>query len=173
MRDAAAHRRAMTIAASYLPQVAEGERNPSHLVPELSRRARGFATWAMIGTLGRRGITEMIERHCRIARRMAERLAREPGVEILNEVELNQVAVRFGAGDTPERGDALTTEVIARIQADGTCFAEGAKWRDREIMRLSVISWPTSDADADRSVEAIIAAWRSVRGDNQKALSRN
>jgi glutamate/tyrosine decarboxylase-like PLP-dependent enzyme len=84
VRDTAAHRRAMSITASYLPQVAEGERSPSHLVPELSRRARGFATWAMIRALGRHGIAEMVERHCRIARRMADRLAREPGIEILN-----------------------------------------------------------------------------------------
>jgi hypothetical protein len=34
-------------------------------------------------------------------------------------------------------------------------------------MRLSVISWPTSEADADRSAEAIIAAWRAVRGENR------
>jgi glutamate/tyrosine decarboxylase-like PLP-dependent enzyme len=121
----------------------------------------------MIRALGRHGIAEMVERHCRIARRMADRLAREPGIEILNEVELNQVAVRFGAGDAPERGDALTSETIARIQADGVCFAGGAKWRGREIMRLSVISWPTSEADADRSAEAIIAAWRAVRGENR------
>ena len=67
VRDAEAHRRAMTIAASYLPPVSEGERDPSHFVPELSRRARGFATWAMIRHLGRAGITVMVAEHCRLA----------------------------------------------------------------------------------------------------------
>jgi glutamate/tyrosine decarboxylase-like PLP-dependent enzyme len=69
VRDADAHRSAMTIAASYLPPVAEGERDPSHFVPELSRRARGFATWAMIRHLGRDGIAAMVAEHCRLAAR--------------------------------------------------------------------------------------------------------
>ena len=165
VRDQAIHRRAMTITASYLPPLGEGERNPSHFVPELSRRARGFATWAMIRALGRSGIAEMVARHCRIARRMAERLAREPGVSVMNEVELNQAAVRFGAKEPIERGDELTAKIIERVQAEGICYVAGARWQGRWIMRLSVISWPTAEADADRSVEAILSAWRAVRAE--------
>jgi len=109
VRDAEAHRRAMTIAASYLPPVAEGDRDPTHFVPELSRRARGFATWAMIRHLGRAGISVLVQGHCRLAVRFAERLVREPGVYVLN---------------------------------------DGAHWRDRcWVMRLSVISAPTTAAD--------------------------
>ncbi len=157
------HNRVMTAAASYLPAMAVGERDPSHLVPELSRHARGFATWAMIRHLGRRGIAAMVARHCRLAQRMAEQLAREPGVAILNEVELNQVILRFGGHVAPDRADALTEAVIARVQDDGVCFLGGARWRDQWVMRISVISGPTYEADADRSVKAIIEAWRRVR----------
>ena len=84
----------------------------------------------------------------------------------MNEVELNQVAVRFGADRPVERGDELTQQVIERIQADGTCFAGGARWRDQWIMRLSVTSFVTSEADADRAVASIVAAWREVRARN-------
>jgi glutamate/tyrosine decarboxylase-like PLP-dependent enzyme len=163
VRDAEAHQRAMTAAASYLPPVAEGERDPSHYVPELSRRARGFATWALIQALGRRGIAEMVERHCALARRLAEALAAEPGIEVPHEVELNQVLVRFGVGQEPERGDALTREVIAQVQRDGVCFAGGSRWRGRWVMRLSVISWPTADVDVDLTAQSIINAWRLVQ----------
>ncbi|WP_439495852.1 pyridoxal phosphate-dependent decarboxylase family protein [Bosea sp. (in: a-proteobacteria)] len=163
IRDSHAHRRAMTALASYLPEVAEGERDPSHFVPELSRRARGFATFAMIRHLGRSGIAGMVERHCRLACQMADLLRAEPGIAIVNAVDLNQVVVRFGADRPPEEGDRLTLAVIARVQADGVCFAGGAKWRDRWIMRLSVISWPTEAEDVAQSAEAIIAAWRICR----------
>ncbi len=165
VRNELAHRRAMTIAASYLPTAAEGERDPTHYVPELSRRARGFATWSIIKTLGRRGIVEMIERHCRVARSMAETLAKEPGVTILNNVVLNQVIVRFGTDAEAERGDQLTRDTIARIQQDGVCFAGGAMWRGRQIMRISVIGGETSDEDGRISAEAMIAAWRKIRDD--------
>jgi glutamate/tyrosine decarboxylase-like PLP-dependent enzyme len=166
VRDAEAHRSAMTIAASYLPPVADGDRDPSHYVPELSRRARGFATWAMISHLGRGGIAAMVAEHCRLARVLADRLACEPGVHVLNDVVLNQVIVRFGARDVNEIADQTTLETIQRVQADGTCYAGGARWRGRWVMRLSVISGPTTEADIVRASDAISAAWRAVRGAN-------
>jgi glutamate/tyrosine decarboxylase-like PLP-dependent enzyme len=163
VRDADAHRRAMTIAASYLPPVSQGERDPTHFVPELSRRARGFATWAMIKHLGRKGIAAMVERHCRFARRIADSLVSEPGLRILIEVVLNQVIVRFGADEPPEKGDDLTRKTIEHIQADGTCFMSGACWRGMWVMRVSVISAATTEVDADRTVEAVRRAWRAVQ----------
>jgi glutamate/tyrosine decarboxylase-like PLP-dependent enzyme len=164
VRDAEAHRDAMTIAASYLPPVAEGERDPTHFVPELSRRARGFATYAMIRHLGRDGIAAMVARHVALAASMARELAMEPGIRVLNDVVLNQIILRFGDGDAADR---LTRDTIARVQTDGVIFAGGARWRDRWVMRLSVISDPTTQADARRTVEAIRAAWQQVRGANR------
>lgn len=161
VRDAEAHRRAMTIAASYLP--AGADRHPADYVPELSRRARGFPTWAMIKTLGREGIAAMVERHCAQAKRFSERLAQDPSIEILNDVVLNQVAVRLGRDMDGERSDALTARTIARIQREGECFVGGASWRGRQIIRISVISAPTTDADIDRSADAILRAWRAER----------
>jgi glutamate/tyrosine decarboxylase-like PLP-dependent enzyme len=171
VRDAEAHRRAMTVAASYLPPVAEGERDPTHYVPELSRRARGFATWAMIKHLGRDGIAAMVARHCRLARRIADGLASESGLRVLNEVCLNQVLVRFGADDVLEAGDALTRRTIERIQADGTCFMGGARWHGRWVMRISVTSGATTDEDADRTIEAVRQVWRSVREEGSPRVS--
>lgn len=159
VRHREAHMRAMQIAASYLPGAGDGARNPSDYVPELSRRARGFATWALIRHYGRNQIAEMIARHCACARRFAQKLAAEPGVEILNDVVLNQVAVRFG-------DDEQTKAVIARIQAGGVTFVGGAQWRGRWIMRISVTGETTTEADVDRSIEAMLGAWRTVRGRN-------
>lgn len=77
---------------------------------------------------------------------------------------LNQVTVRFGADRPREDGDRLTIETIAEIQRDGTCFAGGAFWQGLQTMRISVIGGTTSEADANRSADAMIAAWRRVRG---------
>ncbi len=165
VRNKEAHRRAMQIAASYLPGASDGGRNPSDYAPELSRRARGFATWAMLRHLGKAGIADMVSRHCACARRFAERLAVEPGISIMNPVVLNQVAVRLGADLDPDTADRLTRLAITRIQREGVCFAGGAQWRGTWIIRLSVIGFSTTEADIDRSAEAIIAAWRAVKAE--------
>ncbi|WP_240975203.1 pyridoxal phosphate-dependent decarboxylase family protein [Paraburkholderia aromaticivorans] len=170
VRDADAHRRAMTIGASYLPDAGDAIRDPLHYAPELSRRARGFALWALLRAFGREGVAAMIERHCVLAGRMAQRLAVVPGIEILNEVALNQFVVQFGAGEAAQQHDALTVETIARIQAAGVCHAAGARWRGREVMRVSVISWPTTEEDIDRAADSMIAAWRGVRGRHAKEV---
>lgn len=161
VRDAAAHHRAMVISASYLPET--DVRRPADYVPELSRRARGFATWAMLRTLGREGLAAMVSRHCALARRMAARLAMADDVEILNEVVLNQVAVRLGADVDGAQSDALTTRTIARIQREGVCFVGGAHWRGRQIVRVSVIGANTTEMDIDTSADAILSAWRAER----------
>ncbi len=157
-----AHRRAMIAAASYLPTEEVGERDPAHYAPELSRRARGFATWALIKGLGRKGVAEMVERHCAVARRMAERLSKENGVAVLNEVALNQVVVRFGGADQGELADSVTAKTVARLQEQGVCFAGGARWRGRQVMRISVIGFETDETEGLRSAEAIVAAYRDV-----------
>ena len=163
MRNREAHERAMTNAASYLPEDSDGGRDPSHLVPELSRRARGIPTWAVMRALGREGIADMVGRHCRLARDLAARLAAEPGIMILNDVVLNQIICRFGGDHGAAEGDALTEATIQRIQQEGRCFAGGARWRGQWAMRLSVANYATDDSDIAEAAEAIIDAWRAVQ----------
>ena len=159
VRDAATLQRAMSMSASYLPS---GEnRAPEAFSPEMSRRSRGFAVWAILMALGRQGVAEMVERHCAVARAIAARLVAEPGIAVLNEVVLNQVAV--ACGDGPE-GDAATRAVLAEVQAEGTAYPSAGRWRGREIMRISVSAGPATVADGERTAEAVIAAWRRVRG---------
>ena len=155
VNDPGSHRAAMTISASYLVQTAGHERDPFDWTPELSRRARGFTVWAALRSLGRAGARDLVERCCAHARRMADRLRSDPRVEILNEVVLNQVLVRFhppGGGDS----DAYTREVIARVQTDGTCWLGGTTWHGMAAMRISVSNWSTAEEDIERSAAAIL-----------------
>ncbi|HYM58480.1 MAG TPA: aminotransferase class V-fold PLP-dependent enzyme [Solirubrobacteraceae bacterium] len=152
VRDPEAHRAAMGMTAAYLVPGAAGERSSSDFVPEASRRARGFAVYAALRSLGRSGVAELVERCCALALRLAERLRVEPGIEVLNEVVLNQVLLRVGDDD------ATTDAVVGRVQADGTCWLGGTRWQGRAAMRVSVSNWSTTEADVDRAAEAIVNA---------------
>jgi glutamate/tyrosine decarboxylase-like PLP-dependent enzyme len=155
VRDPSSHRAAMTLSAAYYGATPDLARDNYNWVPEGSRRARGFAVYAALRSLGRRGIAEMIERCCANARRMADRLSRAEGVQILNDVVLNQVLARFspsGGGDP----DSFTPEVVRRVQEDGTCWLSPTTWHGMNAMRISVSNWSTSEADVDRSADAIL-----------------
>jgi glutamate/tyrosine decarboxylase-like PLP-dependent enzyme len=149
VRDPALHRAAMTLSAPYLVAGGAGRRDPTDYTPEASRRARGFAIYAALRSLGRRGVAAMVDRCCDLARAMAERLRAIPGAEVLNEVVLNQVLVRFGAA---------TPQVVARVQEEGTCWLGGTTWRGEPAMRVSVSNWSTTAADVERSAAAIARA---------------
>jgi glutamate/tyrosine decarboxylase-like PLP-dependent enzyme len=161
VRDPAALRRAMDISAGYLTETADDGRNPTHFGPELSRRARGFAVWAMLQTLGRRGIADLIGGHCRAAKALARRLAGMAGVRVENDVVLNQVALTFGAdGDDGARRDRATRAVCDRLNGTAHYFLRTATWNARTILRVSVIGPGASVTAMDRLADDLRDAWR-------------
>ena len=145
VREGNALRRSMAINAEYLPS---DQSNPSDYTLEVSRRPRGVDAWGALRALGRSGLASMVEGHCRLAKRFADAFE-AAGFEVLNDVVLNQVLVSFGDAER-------TRAVIAAVQSDGTCWCGGTVWQGNVAMRVSVISWATTEADVDRSIEAIL-----------------
>jgi glutamate/tyrosine decarboxylase-like PLP-dependent enzyme len=154
VRDAEAHRAALSsiAGAEYIPPIEHGERYNAEWVPEFSRRARGFAVYAAIRSLGRRGVAELVERCCSCAHLMASALSEMDGAEVLNEVALNQVLVRF-----TRDGKNISDEVLRAVQDEGTCWMSGTTWDGGPAMRISVSNWRTSEDDIRRSADAIEA----------------
>lgn len=138
-------RAAMSVSAAYLQQ--SDQREPGHYTPELSRRARGIEVWAALYSLGRSGLADLVERTCRLAVRFADGL-RAMDFQILNDVVLNQVLVSFGDAEQ-------TTKMIAALQEEGTFWAGATVWQGQTAMRISISSWATTEADIDRSLEAV------------------
>ncbi len=132
---------ALGLSAAYLARTEQ--REPAEFVPEASRRARAIPVYAALRTLGRHGVAKLVDRCCANATLMAALLG-DGGLEVMNEVVLNQVLV------------ASSPEHLARIQADGTCWIGGTTWRGRHALRLSFSNWSTTDADVRRSAQAIL-----------------
>jgi glutamate/tyrosine decarboxylase-like PLP-dependent enzyme len=152
-RHPESHRAAMTTSASYLIQDegARQVRDELDWVPEFSRRARGFAVYAALRSLGRRGLTALVERCCDGAVRFASAITELEGVELLNEVVLNQVLFRF-------ESDERTDEILRLVQDDGRIWLGGTSWDGRKAIRFSVSNWQTDDAEIDLAVQAFAQA---------------
>jgi glutamate/tyrosine decarboxylase-like PLP-dependent enzyme len=148
----------MYLTASYLTAGTPGERDAYNYTPESSRRARGIPVYAALRSLGRSGVAALVENCSSHAQQFATALAARDGVEVLNDVVLNQVLVRF------DDDDDVTRAVIEHIQQDGTAFLAGTTWRGRAAMRISVSNWSTTPADVDRTVDAVLRACAAARG---------
>jgi aromatic-L-amino-acid decarboxylase len=149
--DRQAHCAAMSVQASYLQQ-GEGLREPMDWTPEFSRRARSLPVYAVLRSLGRTGVAELVDRLCDCAERFAAELGRLPGVEVIAQ-GLNQVLVR-PAGDV----DAI----VRGIQDEGTCWVSGTTWRGTRCIRISVCNWQTTFEDVDRSFAAMVEQFDRV-----------
>jgi aromatic-L-amino-acid decarboxylase len=110
--------------------------------------------WAALLSLGRGGLADLIERTCRYAEQFASGL-QDAGFEVLNEVALNQVLVKFGDAET-------TRKVIAAVQEEGTMWAGGSVWQGHTAMRISVSSWTTTEQDIEQSLDALIKTANAV-----------
>jgi glutamate/tyrosine decarboxylase-like PLP-dependent enzyme len=147
-----AHRASMAYTAAYLVgQGSDQLRSPGDFVMESSRRSRGFAAWAALRSLGRDGVADLVDRCCALARRFAEQLDALDGAEVVHDVVLNQVMVRF-------TDDATTDRVIDLVQRSGECWMGATTWQGKRLMRISVSGHGTTEADVDRSVAAIATA---------------
>jgi glutamate/tyrosine decarboxylase-like PLP-dependent enzyme len=154
VRDADAQRAALSsiAEAEYIPPIEQGERYNAEWVPEFSRRARGFPVYAAIRSLGRHGVAELVERCCSCAHLFASALSEMDGAEVLNEVTLNQVLVRFTRDDVN-----ISDEMLRAVQDEGTCWMSGTTWDGQPAMRISVSNWRTTEDDIRRSAQAIEA----------------
>ena len=149
VRDPSSLERVMSVNAEYLLPGEIGQ-DPGLYTPELSRRARGIPTYAVLRYLGRQGLAELVDRTVRLAQLFARRLTEE-GFEILNDVVLNQVLVSFGE---PE----VTRRVVKTVADGGVMFAGPTVWQGRTAMRLSVSGYSTTDDDIEQSVRALVQA---------------
>ncbi len=139
----------MSVEAAYLV-AGEVGLDPGLYTPEMSRRARGVPTWAVLRSLGRSGLADMIHRTHHLARRFASGME-EAGFEILNDIVLNQVLVAFDGPDATDR-------IVGRLQHEGVMFAGPTVWHGRPAMRISVSNFATTEQDIDTSIEAVIRA---------------
>jgi glutamate/tyrosine decarboxylase-like PLP-dependent enzyme len=152
VRDRDALASSMAMHGDYL---IEASGDPQERVPELSRRGRGFATWAALRSLGRSGVVDMVEGLAAHARALAAGAAAIPDCEVLNDVVFTQVCLAFGS-------DERTRAVADALLADGTAWMSGSRWHDRAIVRISVSNWSTTDDDVRRSLDALRRAAASV-----------
>ncbi len=153
VRRAADLRRSFAALAGYLPADAAAF-EAMHNTPQSSQRLRQVEVWAALRALGREGLAALVADACDAAVAIADRL-RAGGLEVLNDVVLNQVLVRLDDGPTTEA-------LIAAVQADGRVWCGPTQWSGATAMRISVSSWKTDLDDAAAAADVILGCAASL-----------
>jgi len=132
-------------------------RDPMYWNPEFSRRARGFATYAVIKELGVKGIEDLVDRNCAYAYSIVMQSGLLPQVEIIALPIVNQGLLRFLHPTSKDEKDhaKFTEQVIKAINETGEAFFQPVTFKGKRCMRVSVSGWRTTEEDVRRTVEAI------------------
>eukprot|EP01040_Poterioochromonas_malhamensis_P006212 gene6211-6685_t len=153
-RHPSAHSAAVSHRASYLSHD-QNARDQIDWNPELSRRARGNAVYAALRSLGRNGVTNLINRCCEHTKKMIDALRDIPYVEICSEPIINQALVCFHSQITGDDDDRFTEKVIEKISASGVAFFSPSTWDGRRVMRVSASNWRSNDKDVEKVANVI------------------
>jgi glutamate/tyrosine decarboxylase-like PLP-dependent enzyme len=165
VRNRNAHRRAMQKTAGYLNADKEDGRVPSDFTPGLSRRAQGFAAWAVLRNLGRKGVAALVDHHCAAASVLAGRIGRIDGLSVLNRVDLNQIVV--GCSE-PWNEHQKISALADRLNAERRVFVRTAEWKGRTVLRLSVISQNVDFQNVDMLADMIEEIWPTIEARRMK-----
>lgn len=153
VKDAAKLRAAFAFSSSYLT-VAEDDLMLDFMDygPQLSRSFKALKVWAALRTFGVDAFREAAERCLRLAARLGERVAAEPGLDLLNPVALTAVCVRIDG-----RRDKEYPALLAQLADEGTALLGPARLRGQAAIRACVANYRTTEADIDRIADRLAA----------------
>ncbi len=154
IRDREMHRRIKTMRCAYAGPANVDCRDGSQWVPENSRRARGFALYAALRNLGRKGVRRLIDNCCDRAQEFANQFAELSYARVLNNVVLNQVLCRLEPESVSDL-DAFNTAIASRVQQKGICWIGTTQWLGQTALRISVSNWSTTKEDVCQSMISI------------------
>ncbi len=126
---------------------------------ELSRRFRALRLWTSIQYHGLAAFRDAIRRDLAHARALAERVSREPALELLAPVELSAVCFRhrFDAD-----ADARNAGLLARVNRRGRAYLSNATVRGAFALRACFTNHRTTDADVETVADEVLAAAREL-----------
>jgi glutamate/tyrosine decarboxylase-like PLP-dependent enzyme len=156
VRDPTLHARAFTASAAYLGTEAAARPVFGNLSPEMSRRARSLPVWATLRAYGRDGYRAMVERHLRLAQRVAQQVDDAPDLERLAEVPLNVVCFRFRPPGLAEDAlDGINRRLGEMVLEDGRVYFGTTEYAGKVAFRPAIVNWRTTEEDVDLIVRVV------------------
>jgi aromatic-L-amino-acid decarboxylase len=128
---------------------------------EGTRRFRALKLWLSWKHLGSAGFARLIEQNVDLAIHLASR-AQELGFEVV-EPELAVVCLRLApAGLDPARIDELQRRLQRALEVSGVGWLSTTTLRGRTWLRAGVINYLSTEGDADRILDTLVAEGQAI-----------
>jgi len=124
---------------------------PIHLAPENSHRWRALPAWFSLMAYGIDGYREIVERDCRLARALGERVRQSAAFELLAPVRLNVVCFALCSPDA-------TLRFIEAVRDGGRTVVTPTVLGGTPAIRAAFSNWRTTESDLDIVWEALVTA---------------
>ncbi len=157
-------RAALVGALSILPEYLRNPASESGAVvdyrdwhPQLGRRFRALKLWTVLRSYGLSGLRAHIENGVAQAGRFADLVRSDDRFELVTEPVLGLVVFR------PVGDDEQAMALMDAVNASGAAYLSHTKVEGRTALRLATGSWQTTEADVDRTWQALVEALAPVR----------
>lgn len=166
VRDGALHAATFADEQPYLLRAERGTAagHPwfTDLGPELSRGFRALKVWYAMKSFGLRAFGAQIERQCALAAAFAQRIGREPALELLAPVTLNIVCFRYADAADDAARDAINAKIVVELAERGIAAPSAARIDGKLGIHVNVMNHRTESADLDALLEGVLTFGRSV-----------
>lgn len=123
-----------------------------HYTPENSRRWRALPSWFTLMAYGKEGYAELVERDCRLAKKLGDWVQASEKFTLLAPVRMNVVCFTLNQKE-------LTAEKVKsyldKVRDDGRVFFTPTNYQGTPAIRAAFSNWLTTDNDVDITIQVL------------------
>ncbi|ESY44407.1 amino acid decarboxylase [Mesorhizobium sp. LNJC384A00] len=153
VRDASAHGKTFAVTPEYLESTPRGLASGQWLHDYGLQTSRGFKAlkvWMALREHGVEKFGRLIDQNIAQGQYLSGLIAAEPALELTAPTSINIVCFRYRAdGLDGERAKALNTEIMLRLQEDGTAAISDTTVQGRHCLRVAINNHRTRREDLD------------------------
>jgi aromatic-L-amino-acid/L-tryptophan decarboxylase len=167
VRDAAIHKQAFSLNASYLQQhergLIGGKHHFNHLGLELSRGFRALKIWMNLKEHGLDKYRQLVRQNLQQAQYLAELVQRHPQLELLAPVDMNIVCFRYLAnGANNDQLNELNKEILMQLHEAGTALPSFTVLDGKYAIRAAITNHRSKTNDFDVLIGEVVRLGQEI-----------